>query len=71
MGAIAPVLQGWAGFLANAQVLAMACRQAGQHHQRHRMPRQPLAHPFGCLLRAHLTHHQGVKANDDGADWVG
>lgn len=37
--------------------------QPRQHHQRNRMLRQPLADALRCLLRAYLTHHQGVEAN--------
>ena len=37
--------------------------QPSQHHQRNRMSRQPLADALRCLLRAYLTHHQGLEAN--------
>ena len=33
--------------------------------RRNRMARQPLADPFGGLLRAHLTHHQDLEAHHD------
>jgi len=39
--------------------------QSGQHHQRNQMACQPLANPFGGLLRAHLTHHQDLEAHHD------